>query len=130
MQDNQNETPKVGDYIKSVIKNRKTDISIPQVAELTGIPRSYLYQLIPLKYVSHKNAKVTPTRNMLLAVALTLNLSVDETQNILKYAGETELDDSDNFDSVIIYSLEHKLSIVKTNILLDEKNCELLIFEK
>ena len=48
----------------------------------------------------------------------------------MKCAGESALDENNNFDNTIIYALEHKLSIVKANILLDENNCELLIFEK
>ena len=133
MQDNQSEfsySSKVGEYVKSVIKNRKEEISIPQVAELTGIPKSCLYQIIPVRDVPTKNIKLAPTRNMLLAIALTLNFSTEETQNLLKCAGESALDENNNFDNTIIYALEHKLSIVKANILLDENNCELLIFEK
>jgi transcriptional regulator with XRE-family HTH domain len=133
MQNNQNEfsySPKVGEYIKTVMKSRNAEISIPQIAEITGISKSYLYQIIPAKDTPPKTTKNNPDRKMLLAVALSLNFSLDETQHLLKYAGEPELYPRSNFDAVIIYALERGLSVVKTNIMLDEQNCELLIFEK
>lgn len=132
LQDNQNEfsySPKVGEYIKTVMKSRNEEISIPQIAEITGISKSYLYQIIPAKDTPPKTVKNNPDRKMLLAVALALNFSVDETQHLLKYAKEAELYPRSNFDAIIIFALEKKYSVVKTNILLYEKNCELLIFD-
>ena len=125
-----NYSPEVGRYIKTVMKNRNAEISIPQIAELTGIAKYYLYQIIPAKDIPQKNARSYPTRNMVIAVALALKFSLDETQQLLKCAGENVLQPVNNFDKIIIYALERGLSIVKTNIMLDEQNCELLIFEK
>jgi len=132
-QESQNDfsySPNVGRYIKEVMKNRNAEISIPQIAELTGIAKYYLYQIIPAKDMPPKNTRNNPTRNMVIAVALALKFSLNETQQLLEYAGEEKLQPVSNFDKTIIYALERGMSIVKTNILLDEKNCELLIFEK
>lgn len=132
LDDNQNEfsySPKVGEYIKEVMKRRNEEIKISEIAEITGISRSYLYQIIPARDTPPKTVKNNPDRKMLLAVALALNFSLDETQHLLKYAKEAELYPRNTFDAVIIYALEKKYSVIKTNILLYEKNCELLIFE-
>lgn len=130
--DNQNEfsySPKVSEYIKDIIKNRKEEIKLSEVAEITGIPRAYLHQIIPLKDTPPKSAKNNPDRKMLLAVALALRFSLEETQNLLKFAKVPELYPQSRFDAVIIFALEKKYNLVKTNILLDEKNCDLLIFD-
>jgi len=133
LNENQNEftySPKVGEYIKDVLNSRNEKINILEIADLTGISKSYLYQIIPARNTPPKTMKNNPSRNMLIAVALALRFSLDETQHLLKYAGEAELYPRSNFDAVIIFALEKKYSLVETNILLDEKNCELLIFDK
>lgn len=132
MNDNQNEfsySPKVGEYIKTVLKSRNVEINIPKISALTGISKSYLYQIIPARDTPPKTTKNHPNRKMLLAVAIALNFSLDETQHLLKYAKEAELYPRSTFDAVIIYALERGLSVIKTNILLHEKKCELLIFK-
>lgn len=123
-------SPKVGEYIKDVMESRNEEIKISEIAEITGISKSYLYQIIPVRDTPPKNIQNNPDRKMLLAVALALNFSLDETQQLLKYAEESELYPHSTFDAVIIYALEKKYSVVKTNILLYEKNCELLIFDE
>ena len=77
-----------------------------------------------------KTVKNNPDRKMLLAIAIALNFSVDETQHLLKYAKEPELYPRNTFDSTIIYALERGCSIIETNILLENLNCDLLIFEE
>jgi len=131
MQRNQNEfsyAPQVGKYIKDVLGERWQKIKIPELATTTGISKSYLYQLIPAKETPPKTVKNNPDRKMLLAIAIALHFSVDETQHLLKYAKEPELYPRNNFDSTIIYALERGCSIIETNILLESLNCDLLIF--
>ena len=116
LDDNQNEfsySPKVGEYIKEVMKNRKEEIKISEIAEITGISKSYLYQIIPARDIPPKTVKNNPDRKMLLAVALSLKFSLDETQHLLKYAGEAELYPRRNFDAVIIYALEKNIPLSK-----------------
>lgn len=128
---NQNEfsyNPQIGRYIKDVLQSRQESINIPELAELTGLSRSYLYQLIPAKDTPPKTVKSNPDRKILLAIALVLKISVDETQHLLKYAEEPELYPRRKFDALILYALERGLSLVKVNILLAEEKCAPLIF--
>lgn len=120
--------PQIGRYIKDVLQSRQENVNIPELAELTGLSRSYLYQLIPAKDNPPKTLKNNPDRKILLAIALVLKFSVDETQHLLKYANEPELYPRRKFDAVILYALECGLSLVKANILLKEEKCAPLIF--
>lgn len=120
--------PKVGEYIRDVLKNRNQEIKIPELADLIGISKSYLYQIIPAKNNPPKTIKNNPDRKILIAIAVALKFTVDETQHLLKYAKEPELYPRNKFDAAIVYALERGYSIIETNILLDEMNCELLIF--
>ena len=122
--------PQVGRYIKDVLQSRQQPLNIPELAELTGLSRSYFYQLIPAKDMPPKTVKSNPDRKILLAIALVLNFSIDETQHLLKYAEEPELYPRRKFDAVILYALECGLSFVKADILLAEEKCEPLIFRK
>lgn len=128
-QDEFSYNPQVGRYIKDVLQSRQESLNIPKLAELIGISRSYLYQLIPAKNIPPKTVKNNPNRKLLLAIAIALKFSVDEVQHLLKYANEPELYPRRKFDAVIIYALERRLRLVDTNILLESAQCDLLIFE-
>ena len=127
-QDEFSYNPQVGKYIRDVLSSRQETLDIPALAGITGISRSYLYQLIPAKNTPPKTVKNNPDRKILLAVAVALKFSLDETQHLLKYADEPELYPRRIFDAVIVFALESGLGLVDTNILLAEKNCDLLIF--
>ena len=120
--------PQVGEYIKSVMQSRNEEINISELAEVIGISRAYLYQIIPAKETPPKTVKTNPDRKILLALALELKFSVDETQHLLKYADEPELYPRRKSDAVIIYALERKLKLVRTNVLLAAAQCETLLF--
>lgn len=120
--------PTVGKYIKDVLQSRQQPLNVPELAALIGVSRSYLYQLIPAKDKPPKTVKNNPDRKLLLAIAVALKFSVDETQHLLKYADEPELYPRRKFDAVILYALERRLRLVDTNILLASERCDLLIF--
>lgn len=120
--------PTVGKYIKDVLQSRQQPLNVPELAALIGVSRSYLYQLIPAKDKPPKTVKNNPDRKLLLAIAIALKFSVDETQHLLKYADEPELYPRRKFDAVVLYALERRLRLVDTNILLADEKCDTLIF--
>lgn len=73
----------------------------------TGIERTFAYHLL-------SGAKKF-TRDKLLIFAIAANLTIEETQTLLKYAGEGALYARDPRDGAIIYALNQKLSIDNTN---------------
>ena len=78
----------------------------------TGLERTFAYHLLA--------GRKTFTRDKLLIFSIAAQLTIDETQTLLKYAGEGKLYARDARDSVVIHALNHKLDIWKTNELLRE----------
>ena len=60
------------------------------------------------------------TRDKLIQFAIIGGFTIDETNNLLKYGQEAQLYARDTRDAVIIYSFNHKLSLLETNQALDD----------
>ena len=67
-----------------------------------------------------------PERKKLLCLAIGMSLNLDEAQMLLKCAGYSPLYVKLPFDSVIIYGICKKLSVVETNKLLFQYDLETL----
>lgn len=61
-----------------------------------------------------------PSREKVLALALAMELSFDECQKLLYYAGVNKLYARDSWDDVIIYALKNKLGVEECNELLSD----------
>lgn len=61
-----------------------------------------------------------PSRNKLLAITRAMNLNLEETQYLLRYAGFGILYPRDPFDAVIISAIEHKLTLAETDRYLEQ----------
>lgn len=85
-------------------------ISRADVVRNSLLDKAYVYQIF--------SGEKTPSRDKLIAIAFGLNLSDDETQQMLKLSGNRELYAKDKRDAVILFSLHHKKSIYETNELL------------
>ena len=59
------------------------------------------------------------SRTKILSLALAMELSFEECQHLLYYAGANELYARDSWDDVIIYALKNNLSVAETNELLN-----------
>lgn len=108
--------PSLSDYLNQLLQKKK--LSKAYLAKNSGLDKHYVYHIL----AGLKN----PSRVKVLAIALTLQLTLDETQRILKYASANELYIRDKWDSIIIYALNHELSVLETNELLDEFHIEIL----
>lgn len=87
----------------------------------SGLDTGYAYHLFG-------GQKQNPARDKVLILALTMKLTPKETQHLLHYAGAGALYVRDHFDSVIWYALEHKLGVVKTNLLLTDLGLQELAY--
>ena len=67
-----------------------------------------------------------PERKKLLCLALAMELNLEEVQTLLKSAGYSTLYVKLPFDSVVIYGICKKLSVVEVNGILYENNLETL----
>lgn len=84
-------------------KNIKKSQAIKN-AELNEI---YGYQIF--------SGKRFPSRNKLIALAFGMGLSLEETQQLLKYGGFAALYPKNKRDSIIIWCISNTLSLYKTN---------------
>ncbi len=69
----------------------------------------------------------TPERKKLLAITVAMSLNLEEAQALLKTAGYPTLYVKHPFDSIVIYGICKKLSVVEINNLLFEYGLETLV---
>lgn len=104
--------PDAASYLEQLLAKhnlKKADVIIN-----TGLERTFAYHLLA--------GRKTFTRDKLLIFAIAARLSVEETQTLLKYSGEGKLYARDARDGAVVYALNQKLDIWKTNEFLRELN--------
>lgn len=97
--------PKATQYLKSLLES--SAYSVTELARDSFLDRSYTYQLI--------NGIRTPNRNLLIRFAFVLGLDLETTQRLLTIFHKATLYPRFLRDSVIIFSLEKKYTLIDTN---------------
>lgn len=95
----------ISDFLNELIDKKK--IKKSQVIKNAEMNEIYGYQIF--------SGKRIPSRDKLIALALGMSLSLDETQQLLKYAGFLPLYPKNKRDSIIIWGIVHQLDICHTN---------------
>lgn len=72
--------------------------------------RAYAYRI----FAGQKN----PSRDKVIALALGMHLSDEETQKMLKLSGNRELYARDERDALILFALQREMNVMDTNSLL------------
>ncbi|MBQ2695778.1 MAG: helix-turn-helix transcriptional regulator [Clostridia bacterium] len=98
-------------YLNTLLKTKNTTLAA--VAKKSGIGE-YVYKIF--------RGERTASRYVLITLALSMGLSLEETQLLLRISKYAVLDSRDKRDSVIIYSLAHGFSVFQTDDLLEEQN--------
>lgn len=80
----------------------KKQLTKADVIRRLNIDRNYGYQVF--------NGKRTPTRNMLIHLALMFELDVEQTDYLLKISGKPMLYVRNVVDARIFYSIKHQMS--------------------
>ncbi len=93
-------------------------LSKAEVVRGSNIKREYCYELL------RGDVAKKPSRDKVIMLCFGLQLSVDECQQVLKKSGYAPLYARDTRDSILIFSVAHHISVVKTNIKLAEYNLE------
>ena len=102
---------------------------LAELVEKKGIKKSYAIKAAEMSEVYGYqifSGIRHPERNKLLCLAIGMNLTLDETQNLLKCAGYNPLYVKLPFDSVVIYGICKRLSVIKINEILFGNNLETL----
>lgn len=105
-----------GAYLQKYLAEH--DISVASLSRLAFMDRSYCYQII--------RGEKNPGRDKIVAIALACGMSLEETQRGLEIASEGILYSKSRRDSVLIYAVNNKLSVVSANALLEQYNETLL----
>lgn len=96
----------------------KYDLKKSQVIRAAEMSEVYAYQIF--------SGLRVPERKKLLCLAIAMKLPLDEVQTLLKCAGYSTLYVKLPFDSVILYGVCKKLSVVEINEILYEYGLETL----
>lgn len=96
------------EYLGTLLSCRK--ITKADIVRGSLLSKAYVYQI----FSGEKN----PSRDKLIALAFGMRLSEEETQTLLKLSKNAKLYARDKRDSIILFALQRKMSILKVNDLL------------
>lgn len=96
--------------------NSLLTISKSELVKKSGIERTYAYHIL--------DGSKDPGRDKILRLCISASLSVEETNRCLKLSKESILYPKSKRDSLIQYSINQHLSVIDTNLLLNEHNEE------
>ncbi len=99
-------------YLEKIIEDKVLKKS--DIIKKSGVQTNYAYQIF-------SGLKI-PSRDKLIALCFGMELSLDEAQTLLKYAGYAKLYPRTKRDSIIIDALEKHINIINCNITLDKFN--------
>ena len=106
----------ISEYLQDLCRERGV---IPeQVIKKSQIDRTYGHQIF--------NGTRLPSRDKLLMLSFGFELSLDETQELLKTAGKSILYPKVKRDAAIIYGISHKMNIMDVQYLLTSVHLPLL----
>lgn len=117
---NENNEYMVKENLSAILESllKKYDLKKSQVIRASEMSEVYAYQI----FSGHR----TPERNKLLCLAIGMSLNLDEVQTLLKCAGYAPLYVKIPFDSIVLYGICKKLSVVEINEILFEYGLETL----
>lgn len=108
--------------VSGLILSRLGELSLDDLATEVGISHSAIYKI--------RDGKIRPQRNVLLAMAFVLKMTVAETQRFLKSGHRARLTGSDPRDVSIIFGLSQKKSLDEMEALLEERQFAPLVSRK
>lgn len=99
----------LAEYLAVLLEDK--ELSKAEVIRKSHIEQIYAYHIFA-------GRKKNPSRNKTLALALAMELTPEETGRLLYYAGNERLYVRNSWDSVLLYALQHHLTVEITNELL------------
>ena len=103
-------------FWKRLLENKR--ISKSSVINKSDFSYSYFYEVI--------RGKKIPTKDKIVRLSLAMELTIEECQQALKISGHSFLSPTNRRDSILIYAIEHKKTLLQCNNLLNKYGeCEL-----
>ena len=106
----------ISKYLNDIIEKRGLKKS--KIIQESGLNKQYFYEILTGK--KGKDFK----QNTVLAIAIAMGLSLDETQRLLKLCKAGELYPKRKRDSIIIWGINQSKSLTDIDIMLFDKNEE------
>lgn len=97
-------------YIKAILAQKR--MSIADMQKKSGIDRTYIYQIL--------DGSKHPGRDKIIAIAIACGMTLPECQRALEIAQEGILYAKSRRDSLVIYAINRKMSIMQLNSILEE----------
>ena len=118
--DNQKEFRRytLAEYLNHLLEEKR--LSKADVVRDSRLERVYGYHIFA-------GRKKNPSRNKVISLALAMKLAPEETQYLLYYAGAEQLYVRNPRDSILWYALDHHMSVLDTNIMLQKMSEEPLL---
>lgn len=92
-------------FWEAMIKNK--NYSKSNIINKSDFSYCYFYEVI--------NGRKSPTKDKVIRLALAMKMTVDETQQALKISGRSALHPKNRRDSILIYAIEQKMTILNCN---------------
>ena len=99
----------LGEYLEKLLAEK--NLTKKEVIERSDLNREYVYHIF-------SGLKKNPSRPKILAIAMAMELDLEEIQYLLRYAGFGVLYPRNQWDAVIISAVEQKFTVAQTNELL------------
>ena len=99
----------LGEYLEKLLAEK--NLTKKEVIERSDLNREYVYHIF-------SGLKKNPSRPKILAIAMAIELDLDEIQYLLRYAGFGVLYPRNQWDAIIISAVEQKFTVAQTNELL------------
>jgi len=110
--------PTFPDELAAIMKKKR--VTAKELIKISGIERSYFYHIL--------GQKKNPGRNMVLRIAFSIQVSLEDTNRLLLLAGHAKLYSEIVRDAIMIYAIRKKMSIDEVNdLLVSEKQDPLFI---
>lgn len=107
----------LSEYLELLMNEKRLTKS--EVIRKSNLDKNYAYQIF-------NGNKDKPSRNKMIMLAFGMGLSVLETRKLLKISNSCDLYTRNPRDSVIIFCLNKKLSLIDANEMLNDYGFELL----
>ena len=111
----------LAEYLNHLLAEKH--LSKMDVVRDSSLERLYAYHIFA-------GRKRNPSRNKVISLALAMKLTPEETQYLLYYAGAEHLYVRNPRDSILWYALDHHMSVVDSNIMLQKMSELPLLSEK
>ena len=103
-------------FMEVILKER--NMTIADVQRKSGIDRNYIYQIM--------DGRKNPGRDKIIAIAIACQMDLAECQRALEITNEGILYPKSRRDSIIIFAINNKLSVMDLNGLLEEYKVPIL----